>query len=117
MRIAAVLVLLVGFAGSSAEAQEVRFLYAPIVVSQFADLHSTRVALGRPGTMEGNPVWRGCASSTPCLVTMKSAASAGLIFFAEKARRKHPRLVFFVMAGVTAGATTIAVRNYRVGVR
>lgn len=97
----------------SAQAQEVRLLYAPLVAGQLLDWHSTRTALARPGTREMNALLQSCAESSPCLLGVKGAMTAAMIGFMELARKKHPKTAFWTTLGITLGMTAVAAHNYR----
>jgi hypothetical protein len=90
-------------------------MYAPLVVGQLMDWHSTRTALGRPGTQEMNALLQSCAYSSPCLLGVKGAMTVGIVTYMEFLRKKHPRTAFWTTLGVAAGSAAIAAHNYRQG--
>ena len=98
-----------------ARAQEVRFLYTPLAAGQLLDWHATRSALNRPGTQEMNALLQSCADSSPCLLSVKGAMTAGVIAYMELVRKKHPRAAFWTTLGITSATTAVAVHNYRQG--
>jgi hypothetical protein len=46
---------------------------------------------------------------------MKSAATAGTVYFAEKIRKKHPKGAVAFITAVNAAYAVVVLHNYRAG--
>jgi hypothetical protein len=91
-----------------ADAQDVRYLYGPLVLAQTLDLHSTHKALSM-GAREINPLMVHPAARYP----IKTLATVAILGSAEKARQTSPRKAFWVVAAITAAQFAIDWNNYR----
>jgi hypothetical protein len=89
-------------------------LYGGFVTLQALDAHSTFRALDN-GHSEQNPVMRWTTSHPVAFVVMKSAATAGTVYFAEKIRKKHPKGAVAFITAVNAAYAVVVLHNYRAG--
>lgn len=91
-------------------------LYGGFVTLQALDAHSTFRALDA-GHVEQNPIMRWSTSRPVAFISMKAAATAGTVFFAEKIRKKHPKGAIAFITAVNAAYAIIVTHNYRAPVR
>jgi hypothetical protein len=92
-------------------------LYGGLIALQALDTHSTLRAVDSGYVVEQNPLMRWTVEHPVALVSMKAAASAATILFAEKIRKRHPKRAVAFMAAVNTAYALIVVHNYRVPVR
>ena len=88
-------------------------LYFSLATLQGLDVHSTRVALHR-GHAEANPLMRWCAENPYGLSAVKMLSTAGLIYTAEKMRRKNRKGAVAFMVAANIATVFVVHRNYRV---
>lgn len=93
---------------ATAEAQEVRYVYGPLVLAQTLDLHSTHVAL-QAGAREINPLMQHPAARYP----LKTLATMAMLSAAERGRKTSPRKTFWVITAITAAQFAVDWHNYR----
>lgn len=94
-------------------AQEPRLVYAPLVLSQALDLHSTHLALSR-GASEGNPLMHYAAVR----YTVKPFLTAVMIATAEQARAQGAKHApFWVLTAISALQFGVDYHNYRIAGR
>ena len=86
-------------------------LYASFATLQGLDAHSTIRALSNGGR-EANPAMREVAGRPAALIAVKAATGAGVIWIAEKMRKKHPRGAVVLMAVLNSAMATIVAHNY-----
>jgi hypothetical protein len=91
-------------------------LYGGFVTLQALDAHSTLRALDA-GHAEQNPVMRWTTSHPVAFIAMKSAATAGTVYFAEKIRKKHPKGARAFIVAVNAAYAVVVLHNYKVSGR
>ena len=91
-------------------------MYAAYGMVQALDAHSTLRALDGRGA-EGNPFVRPFASSPARLVSFKAASAAGVLYLAQRLRKKNQVAALALMVGVTSLQTYVVVHNYRVAHR
>jgi len=117
--IVAVVVGLLSISAATAQAQDARSLYAPLVGAELLDWHSTTAALELAAArgvdlQEGNPVLRRCVTRSACLFSVKMGAGLFTIWQAERLRAHgHPRAAFWITFASTVGTAAIAANNYR----
>ncbi len=98
---------------SALRAQEVpsgliRLNEAVFIGLQVADLHGTWLA-EQDGRVEGNPMMR---DGIHRKIALKSAATAGVIVWAELSRRRHPTAVKRTLITLNVLYGTVVARNY-----
>ena len=91
-------------------------LYSGFVALQALDTHSTLRAIDA-GHVEQNPMMRWSTSHPVAFISMKAAATAGTVYFAEKIRKKHPKGAVVFITAINAVYTAIVLHNYRAPVR
>jgi hypothetical protein len=90
-------------------------VYPAFVLSEVLDLHSSWTAFATAAdSYEANPIG-GFVRHKPLAIGVKTALAGGVIYWMERNRRDHPRLMFVAMAGATAMQLAIDYHNYRVG--
>lgn len=87
-------------------------LYGGFVTLQVLDAHSTFRALDA-GLVEQNPIMRWSTAHPAAFVSMKAAATAGTIFFAEKIRKQHPKGAIAFISAVNAAYAFVVMHNYK----
>lgn len=90
-------------------------MYASLGALQALDVYSTRRALAGGGT-ELNPVMRKSAGSSGGMLAAKALATAGSVYFTERAwkkNRKGAMVLMAVMNGVTAAVVANNLKNAR----
>jgi hypothetical protein len=90
-------------------------MYATLGLLQALDVYSTRRALNTGG-MELNPVMRGSSKQAGTMLAVKALATAGSIFFTERAWKKNRKgavVLMAVMNGVTAAVVANNMKNTR----
>jgi hypothetical protein len=90
-------------------------MYASLGALQAMDVYSTRRALAAGGT-ELNPVMRTSAGHSGAMLAAKAVATAGSVFFTERAwkkNRKGAMVLMAVMNGVTAAVVANNLKNAR----
>ena len=90
-------------------------LYASLGALQAMDVYSTRRAVAAGGT-ELNPILRKSAGSSGAMLAAKAVATAGSVFFTERAwkkNRKGAMVLMAVMNGVTAAVVANNLKNAR----
>jgi hypothetical protein len=87
-------------------------LYVSFASLQALDAHSTARALDR-GAVEANPMMKGLAGNTAGMLAVKAAATAGVVYSAERIwkRNKTAALLFMVAANSAMG--WVVQHNYR----
>jgi len=91
-------------------------LYGGFVTLQALDAHSTFRALDA-GHSEQNPMMRWTTRHPWAFVAMKSAATTGTVYFAEKIRKKHPKGAIAFITAVNAAYAVVVLHNYHVSRR
>ena len=87
-------------------------LYVSFASLQAMDVHSTMRALDR-GAVEANPLMKGLAGNPIAFTAAKVAGSAGVIYAAEKMRKKHPKTAVVFMIAANAAMALVVSHNYR----
>lgn len=91
-------------------------LYAGLGVAQAMDLYSTSRAMSL-GARESNPMMAKVVGNTGMSIMVKAATTAGVIYLAEKIRKKSPAAAVTMMIianGVTAAVVAHNMRNVRI---
>jgi len=91
-------------------------LYGGFITLQALDTHSTLRAIDA-GHVEQNPVMRWSTSHPAAFISMKAAATAGTVYFAEKIRKKHPKGAVAFITAINAAYALIVVHNYQAPTR
>jgi len=84
-------------------------LYASLGVLQGLDIYTTSAAMSR-GAVEANPAMKAAAGKTWTSVAVKAAATAGSVYFIERAW-KHNRKGAVILAAVINVATAAVVAH------
>jgi uncharacterized protein DUF5658 len=87
-------------------------LYASFVTLQVLDFHSTSYALSR-GAVEGNPAMQGLTGNQLEFAAVKAAGTAGVIFVAEKIRKKNKTAAMGLMIATNSAMAWVVQHNYR----
>lgn len=119
-RVVTVLLLVLLAFASPALAQERGPLlltsYAGFATAQALDVHSTTVALRRPGVAEANGLLARCAPSVPCLTATKAALTVGVLYVVDQhVRPRSKTAAVLLMTAATSVQLYIDIRNYRTG--
>ena len=87
-------------------------LYVSFGSLQALDVHSTTRALYH-GAVEANPMMKGLAGNPVAFAAAKVAGSAGVIYAAEKMRKKHRKAAVVFMVAANAALALVVSHNYR----
>jgi hypothetical protein len=87
-------------------------LYASFVTLQVLDIHSTAYALSR-GAVEANPAMQGIVGTPVGFAAMKAAGTAGIVFAAEKLRKKNKAAAVGLMIASNSAMAWVVQHNYR----
>jgi hypothetical protein len=87
-------------------------LYASFVTLQVLDVHSTSYALAR-GAVEANPAMQGVVGNQVGFAAMKAAGTAGIIFAAERIRKKNRAAAVGLMIASNSAMAWVVQHNYR----
>jgi hypothetical protein len=101
--------------GPSARPAALPAMYATLGLLQALDVYSTRRAMNS-GATELNPVMRGSAGHAGTMLAVKALATAGSIFFTERAWKKNRKgavVLMAVMNGVTAAVVANNMKSTR----
>lgn len=90
-------------------------LYVSFAALQALDVHSTLTALGRPGTREANPLMAGVVDRPAAFMAVKAGAGAGIIYLAEKLRKRSRAGAMVMMAALNSVYAAVVAHNYRAG--
>ena len=66
------------------------------------------------GAYEANPVMRGVVGSPAAFFAVKAGSTAGMIWIAERMRKKHPVRAMVFMASANAAMAAVVAHNMRV---
>jgi uncharacterized protein DUF5658 len=91
-------------------------MYAAYGMLQALDAHSTLQALDGRGA-EGNPFVQPFASSPARLISFKVASTAGVLYLAERLRKKNKVAALALLIGANSMQTFVVVHNYRLAKR
>lgn len=89
-------------------------MYATLGAMQAFDVYSTRRAVSR-GANEANPLVRPTVGNSSIMLAAKALSTAGTIYFAERAWKKHRVGAVVLMAAINGVTGAIAIRNIRNG--
>jgi len=87
-------------------------LYVAFASLQVLDAHSTSRALDH-GAVEANPLMRGLAGSTAGMLGVKAAATAGVVYSAERIWRKNKAAAVVFMLAANSAMAWVVQHNYR----
>jgi hypothetical protein len=87
-------------------------MYATLGAMQVFDVYSTRRAVGT-GANETNPLVRPTLGNSGLMLAVKALSTAGTIYFAERAWKKHRTGAVVLMAAINGVTAAIAMRNIR----
>lgn len=87
-------------------------LYISLGALQVLDIYSTNSAL-QVGAREANPAASPFAGSTGAMIGLKTATTAGSIFFAERLWKKNKVSAIVMMAAVNGAAAAVSIHNMR----
>jgi hypothetical protein len=85
-------------------------LYVSLAALQVHDGYATAVGLSR-GAEESNPLMRGIAGQPVVFWTVKTAATAGAIWTAERLWKRHRAAAVVAMIAVNGVMASVAARN------
>ena len=88
-------------------------LYAGFAVLQGFDTYTTSTSLSR-GAREGNLVMRPLAGKTIASAVVKAAATAGSIYFIERAWKRNRKGAIIVMTAINVATAAVVAHNTRV---
>jgi hypothetical protein len=88
-------------------------LYASLAVLQGFDIYTTSSALQR-GAAEANPVMRPVAGNHVASVLVKAAATAGSIYFTERAWKQNRKGAVILMTAINVAAAAVVAHNTQV---
>ena len=89
-------------------------LYASFGALQGLDAHSTHLALAN-GHAEANPLMRGIAGNTAGMIAVKGAATAGVVYAAERMWRRNRTAAVLFMCAANSAMVWVVQHNYRAG--
>jgi hypothetical protein len=87
-------------------------LYAGLIATQALDVHSTLRALDA-GHAEANPVARWATGNPATFIAFKAGATAGMMYFTERLRKKHPTRAMILLAAIDTAYAFVVAHNYR----
>jgi hypothetical protein len=87
-------------------------LYVSFASLQALDAHSTTRALDR-GAVEANPMMKGLAGSPAGMFAVKAAATAGLVYSAERIWKKNKTAAVVFMVAANSAMALVVQHNYR----
>jgi hypothetical protein len=87
-------------------------LYVSFASLQALDAHSTTRALDR-GAVETNPVMKGLAGNTAGMLAVKAAATAGVVYSAERMWKKNKTAAVLFMIAANSAMGWVVQHNYR----
>jgi hypothetical protein len=87
-------------------------LYVGFGVLQGLDVHSTLTAVERGGR-EANPVMRALQGQPAGLVAVKAGATVGVVWAAEKLRRRNRIAALVLMGALNSAYAVVVASNYR----
>jgi hypothetical protein len=90
-------------------------LYGSFATLQALDYHSTTRALDKGIGREANPLARAIVKKRPVFIAAKAAATVGIVFAAERIRKKHPKRAVIFMVAANAAMAAVVAHNYSVG--
>jgi hypothetical protein len=88
-------------------------LYATFGVLQGLDIYSTSKSIARGGH-EANPVMKPAAGKTAASVAIKAAATAGSIYFVERAWKNHRKGAVILMTAINVASAAVVAHNTRI---
>ncbi len=89
-------------------------LYWWLITLNAMDIRTTRQGLSSGRAREANPLMKPFVKNTGAFIGVKAGLTVGTIYFAERARRKHPKKVLVWMIATDAALAAIVAHNYRV---
>ena len=89
-------------------------MYASFATLQALDYHSTTTALSSGAAREANPLMRGVANTPAAFAMVKAGATAGMIWAAERMRKKHPASAVVFMVASNAAMAAVVAHNYAI---
>jgi hypothetical protein len=87
-------------------------LYVSFASLQALDAHSTTRALER-GAVESNPLMKGLAGNTAGMLAVKAAATAGVVYSAERIWKRNKTAAELFMAAANSAMGWVVQHNYR----
>ena len=87
-------------------------LYVSFASLQALDAHSTTRALDR-GAVEANPLMRGLAGHPVGMFAVKAAATAAVVYSAERIWKKNKAAAVIFMVAANSGMAWVVQHNYR----
>jgi hypothetical protein len=88
-------------------------LYASFAVLQGLDIFSTSKAVGR-GAEEANPAMKAVAGKSMASAAVKAAATAGSIYFVERAWKQNRKGAVILMTVINAATAAVVAHNTQV---
>ena len=87
-------------------------LYVSFASLQALDAHSTTRALDR-GAVEANPLMKGLAGNTAGMFAVKAAATAGVVYSAERIWKRNKTAAVLFMVAANSAMGWVVQHNYR----
>lgn len=101
-------------AGSASRPAPLVPLYASLAVLQGLDIYSTRSAMSR-GAVEANPGMKAVAGKTWASTAVKAAATAGSIYFIERAWKQNRKGAVILATVINAATAAVVAHNTQTG--
>jgi hypothetical protein len=85
-------------------------MYASLAVLQGFDIYTTSAAL-KNGAVEANPLMQPAAGRNVASVVVKAAATAGSIYFTERAWKQNRKGAVILLTAINVAAAAVVARN------
>ena len=91
-------------------------MYASLAVLQGFDIYTTSASIKR-GAVEANPLMKPVAGRNMASVLVKAAATAGSIYFTERAWKQNRKGAVILMTAINVATAAIVAHNTQVARR
>ena len=91
-------------------------MYASLAALQGLDIYTTSAAIKR-GAVEANPLAKPVAGRNMASVLVKAAATAGSIYFTERAWKKNRKGAIILMTAINVATAAVVAHNTQVARR
>jgi hypothetical protein len=91
-------------------------MYASLGILQGLDIYMTTSAVQR-GALEANPIMKPVAGSQAASLVVKAAATAGAIYFTERAWKQNRKGAVILMAAINVATAAVVAHNTQVARR
>jgi hypothetical protein len=89
-------------------------MYASLAVLQGLDIYTTSSAL-KNGAVEANPLMKPAAGRNVASVVVKAAATAGSIYFTERAWKQNRKGAIILLTAINVAAAAVVAHNTQTG--